>query len=193
MLTYRKDLSGKRFGRLIVLEPTDEMRQDNVVWKCLCDCGKICRVITSSLNRGHTKSCGCLHTDTASRVGKINGHNSGREFGRSSFLSLLRVYKRNAKTRGVSFNLSEEEFTDLTKKNCFYCGVEPIGCYHPKGYNGPYIYNGIDRVDNSAGYVLENCAPCCTMCNKMKVRMDVNDFLGQIRKINVHLLTGEVT
>jgi len=192
---YFKDISGKRFGRLVVLEPTDKRKQNNVVWKCLCDCGNYYFVGTSSLNRGKrgTKSCGCLHSDTAREVGKVNGHNSRREFGRSSFLSLLRVYKRNAKTRRISFDLSEEEFTVLTKKNCYYCGEKPNNLYHPKGYNGPYMYNGIDRVDNSVGYILDNCVPCCTICNKMKVKMNVNDFLGQIRKVNKYLLTWEVT
>ena len=193
MLAYRKDLSGKRFGRLIVLEPTDEMRRENVVWKCLCDCGKTYRVITASLNRGHTRSCGCLHTDTASKVGKINGRATRMKYGEASFRDVLRIYKRNAKDRGVSFELTTEEFAELTKTNCYYCGDEPANISHPKRNYGPYIYNGIDRVDNSRGYVFENCVACCTNCNKMKVRMDVNDFLGQIRKINDHLLTWEVT
>ena len=193
MMAYRKDLSGKRFGRLIVLEPTDEMRQENVVWKCLCDCGKIYRVITSSLNRGHTRSCGCLHIDTASELLEKVGRQNRMNYGEASFRDVLRIYKRNAKDRMVSFELTTEEFAELTKKNCYYCGAEPAKVNHPTRNYGPYIYNGIDRVDNTKGYILENCVTCCMTCNKMKVRLDINNFLDHIRKINKHLLMWEVT
>ena len=41
----REDLSGKRFGKLILLEideqKTSEQSDRRAVWKCLCDCGKI--------------------------------------------------------------------------------------------------------------------------------------------------------
>ena len=55
-----KDLIGKRFGRLTVLSKTNEVNASgSVFWKCKCDCGKILRVSTSSLNSGQL-SCGCI-------------------------------------------------------------------------------------------------------------------------------------
>lgn len=54
-----KDISGQRFGRLIALEPTDVRRHGNVLWKCQCDCGNICYIVSNSLRRGLTTSCGC--------------------------------------------------------------------------------------------------------------------------------------
>ncbi len=61
-----KDLSGKKFGRLLVLERTDEIYKSNgnFMWKCLCDCGKIIKVQTSSLTSWNTKSCGCLKVES---------------------------------------------------------------------------------------------------------------------------------
>lgn len=56
-----KDLRGRRFGRLVCIEPTQERGSNGcVVWKCRCDCGKECRSASSQLMQGYKKSCGCL-------------------------------------------------------------------------------------------------------------------------------------
>lgn len=46
-----------------------------------------------------------------------------------------------------------------------------------------YIYNGIDRVDNAVGYILENCIPCCEFCNKAKGTKTYFDFLDWICRL----------
>lgn len=57
----RKDLTGQRFGRLVVLGETEKRDRDgNVIWSCLCDCGNTAEVPGSSLTKGVKKSCGCL-------------------------------------------------------------------------------------------------------------------------------------
>lgn len=66
---YVRDLLGKRFGRLLVIEQTNKRLQRAQVWKCLCDCGNFVYVHTASLTTGHTKSCGCLHFDTVWKGG----------------------------------------------------------------------------------------------------------------------------
>ena len=65
----KNDLTGKQFGRLKVLcldEDYSKKKGKNVrYWKCLCECGTEISVRTSSLKNGNTKSCGCLHKETA--------------------------------------------------------------------------------------------------------------------------------
>lgn len=62
MARPRNDLTGKRFGRLIVIEATDERKCECVCWICKCDCGKITHPIRSSfLKNGNTTSCGCYN------------------------------------------------------------------------------------------------------------------------------------
>lgn len=76
--TFRKDLTGKVFGRLTVLEydleTTKEKHQTTTSqsswWKCKCECGNIISVESSSLTSEHTKSCGCLNRELASQMGK---------------------------------------------------------------------------------------------------------------------------
>ena len=57
-------LVGKRFGKLIVLNRTEQRINNSVVWEYKCDCGNIKTVPTHSLQSGHTKSCGCLVRET---------------------------------------------------------------------------------------------------------------------------------
>lgn len=61
----RKDLTGKRFGRLTVIEYVGTKHDKNgknakAQWKCQCDCGNIRIVESASLLLGRSKSCGCL-------------------------------------------------------------------------------------------------------------------------------------
>lgn len=76
-----------------------------------------------------------------------------------------------AKQRAYAVELSIEEFEQIVKAPCTYCGD-----------NGQR--RGIDRVDNSKGYIRENCVACCKLCNYIKRTMTVQDFLAHIKKIH---------
>jgi len=54
------DLTGQRFGKLVVLKRADNGKHNQARWLCRCDCGKDKTLTTSSLKSGDTKSCGCL-------------------------------------------------------------------------------------------------------------------------------------
>lgn len=55
----KQDLTGKRFGKLIVLCKSDNRRRRATMWQCQCDCGNICEKPTGELNSGFATSCGC--------------------------------------------------------------------------------------------------------------------------------------
>lgn len=55
-----KQLTGKIFGRLTVLEPLPTRRHQHVVWRCQCECGEIVEATSSILASGDKKSCGYL-------------------------------------------------------------------------------------------------------------------------------------
>lgn len=59
------ELSGKRFGRLTALEPTEKRSHNSIVWKCQCACGNIVEVAANQLTSGNTQSCGCLQSELA--------------------------------------------------------------------------------------------------------------------------------
>ena len=86
------------------------------------------------------------------------------------------IYKQNAKQRNIQFDLTVEEFDEITQQPCTYCG----------GFNGEcngIKYSGVDRIDSSQGYIKLNAIPCCEMCNKMKLDYDLHDFLEHVKKI----------
>lgn len=58
--TTKIDITNHRYGKLTALEPTQERRGSNTIWRCICDCGQECFVDINSLNQGKTSSCGCL-------------------------------------------------------------------------------------------------------------------------------------
>lgn len=54
------DLTGRRFGRLIAIEPTEYRYNKCIVWFCRCDCGNHVLVSSSRLTHNLVMDCGCL-------------------------------------------------------------------------------------------------------------------------------------
>ena len=55
------DLTGQRFGKLVVLEPDSAHKTRSARrYLCQCDCGNLTKVYGDALQSGGTKSCGCL-------------------------------------------------------------------------------------------------------------------------------------
>lgn len=73
---HKMNLIGKRFDQLVVIEKLEERHFDgSIQWRCKCDCGGEAIVTTNNLNRGATRSCGCLK-------GSHNKNLVGKRFGR---------------------------------------------------------------------------------------------------------------
>ena len=66
------DLTNQRFGRLIVLKRVENAKDGHARWLCQCDCGNTTIVNSNVLKRNHTKSCGCLNKEVASKKAKIS-------------------------------------------------------------------------------------------------------------------------
>lgn len=68
----RNDLTGKRFGKLTALYPTEERtRWQSVIWMCKCDCGNYYKVSSQHLTSGNTKSCGCMASSNECNIAKM--------------------------------------------------------------------------------------------------------------------------
>lgn len=70
-----RDLTGQRFGKLVVLSPTEKrMDSGSIVWLCQCDCGNQAEVSSRRLVRGKVRSCGCLSDPPPKDyIGKVFG------------------------------------------------------------------------------------------------------------------------
>lgn len=129
------------------------------------------------------KQCACCKqwkqiSDFKKAKNKVDGHDCYcKECLSYSLSSRYSSYKYNAKNRGFEFNLTIDEFDEITKRPCFYCGEYDIS------YLGEN-YNGVDRIDNANGYTAENSVSCCEFCNRMKLDHTLNEWLWKINKIN---------
>lgn len=56
-----KDITGRRYGKLVAVRRIGMNKKRYSTWECACDCGQTTTVPISSLNEGHTRSCGCLY------------------------------------------------------------------------------------------------------------------------------------
>ena len=79
--TRRKDISGQRFERLTV-QAFSHSDGTSAFWTCLCDCGKTAVIATNSLQRGNTRSCGCLQFETQVKRLTTHGHCPGEHANR---------------------------------------------------------------------------------------------------------------
>lgn len=171
-----KDLNGKIFGRLFVIK-LDGIRSANGVrkWICRCDCGNIKSIRQDALLSGTTKSCGCIQVEYAS-IKTVSNYSV-------IFNSIYCSYKKYAQKRNLLFELDTNQFMNLVTKNCYYCNKEPSNIKFNKKRTDYFKYNGIDRLDNSLGYDIRNCVPCCKWCNTAKSTMSEYDFLNMIERI----------
>lgn len=153
-----------------------------------CVCGKT----FESRSDQNPKSCGCLRDMRKNKRKGAANSAYGRKW---SF------YKEGAKKRRIDWELEFKEFRYLISSDCSYCGLEaPLwdGYYkHNKtscnkrsqSFDEDYYkdgivpVNGIDRVDNNVGYTIDNCVPCCSICNRMKGDMSTDDFLAHVKRI----------
>jgi hypothetical protein len=85
-------------------------------------------------------------------------------------------YVTTSKPRGLEFTISEDEFIEMVKTPCYYCGI-----IQEKGFNG------IDRLDSNLSYHKHNCVSCCEMCNMMKSSSGPNVFVHRTEHILTYL------
>ena len=173
------DLKGKTFNRLTVIKRVDSDKKGQSMWLCKCDCGTVKIVRGYCLKKGLTKSCGCLRRDNA----RFHIQPDNRlSLGLANMRRAIAYYKRSSKIRGLEYNLTEKQFEKLTQQNCYYCGIEPSNIIKRKWTNGEYIYNGLDRVDNAKGYIIDNVVPCCKICNRRKGKATLKEYKEWIKR-----------
>src|SRR6266481_1326787 len=107
---------------------------------------------------------------------------TGRESGRLTIIQIARIISK----RKLAFDLTHEEFKNLTKGNCHFCGVPPYQEYRPGHKSGSYIYNGVDRLVNEDRYTISNSVSCWGICNDMKRNRSVTEFISACEEIVNH-------
>jgi hypothetical protein len=107
--------------------------------------------------------------------------------------TVYRNYKVHAKQLNVMFDLSYDVWIALTQQACIYCGEPPSNRTRPcrlmrkHSIHPDFVYSGLDRVDTTKGYTLDNVVPCCKHCNRSKAKRTQADFISWIFKAHKHL------
>lgn len=180
------NLVGVKFNRLLVLEKVESRMYGTTskrMWQCLCDCGNKTIVSTGSITSSQITSCGCYGKEVKAENGRKSRYKIAKKT--AGYRRVFTSYVSNAVNRGIEFTLTDLEFYDLIKMNCFYCNSEPSNISERTHYGA--IYNGIDRKDNKKGYTIENCLPCCRMCNIAKNNHTYDEFINWAIKLNQNL------
>ncbi len=179
---WAKDLKGQIFGKLEVLEITEERQKHgkgqggSVVWKCKCHgCSSVVNLSSRTLLINDATTCGCR----------------GLQPGDAALNCLLTSYKKWAKEKDVEWRLTRKEADKLFKSNCHYCGAEPKNKSNSRSYKESYIYNGMDAVDGNKGYTLDNVVSCCKKCNEVKLAMTLEEFENYIYTLYNHYFVNE--
>lgn len=147
-MAHIRDLSGKKFSRLMVVSLSDaRSATGKVAWDCVCDCGNVSKVEGEKLRSGHTQSCGCLHQETLKKG--TNLRHGGRRLPEYSIWSDMKKRCRSPSHisyqyyggRGITVAPEWENFDQ------FYADMGPR----------PSPTHSIDRVDNDGNYAPGNC------------------------------------
>lgn len=136
------DMIGRKFGKLTVLEECEERnKQNQIIYKCLCDCGNIHYVIGFNLRSGSVKSCGCSK-------GQSHGKYKTR---------LYRIF-HNMKTR--CYNKNYYQYKDWGGRGIVICDewLNDFMSFYDWSMEHGYQDNlTIDRINVDGNYEPNNC------------------------------------
>ncbi len=110
------------------------------------------------------------------------------------------MYRNTSKHRGISFKLSRKVFISLIDKPCHYCGIPPNNPLNPylrkngsrrrksttsteRARAATRYVNGLDRVNNNAGYCVQNVVSCCLECNGAKSNKTLKEFKTWVKRL----------
>ena len=180
---------GDRHGRLVVRAIQSMGKGRHAIAECDCDCGNTSKVSSAHLRK--MKSCGCSQHDPEFRRDRSRDSYPSLRPGVAMMNNLYSSCRAAARRRGLAFELTIEEFSDIVSQDCAYCGAPPLermakrSCGAPM-YRGAAIANGVDRRDNSIGYTKANSTPCCADCNLAKLTKTDKDFIDHCRRVVAH-------
>lgn len=140
-----KDISGRRFHRLVAIERVGTTKANKAIWRCACDCGGEARTTTGSLLCGNAKSCGCYRV--ARYYEKAIKHGMAKTLTHSTWCGMIqRCTNPNSRNwhryggRGIQVCERWLKFENFLAD----VGEKPAGL-------------SLDRIDNNRGYEPGNC------------------------------------
>lgn len=141
------NLEGKIFGRLKVEKLSAKSKPKKIYWECVCECGNIVTIISSSLISGNTKSCGCLRKELTS---------SRRSTHKKSFSSEYNTYHHMIKR---CYSKNHNSYDYYGGRGITVCDrwLESFENFYEDMGEKPSPKHSIDRINNDGNYEPDNC------------------------------------
>lgn len=150
------DLSGKRFGRWVVLRRTEDHISKSgyhfTQYECLCDCGTTRCVLASTLKNGRSQSCGCYAKEVYSRVCRDNFKTHGE--------TKTRLYQIYAGMKKRCYNKAAYNYADYGARGISICEgwLNSWEAFRDWSLTNGYDDDlSIDRIDVNGDYSPDNC------------------------------------
>ena len=142
------DLTGQKPYMLTAIEDTGKRdKSGNAIWKCECECGRVCFVSASAFQRGDTKSCGCLRVERFKEI--ITKHGRSRTPSYKDWLLMMdRCYNEN--------NAQYKNYGGRGIKVCPEWHDTETFCEWADSHGCKKDLQ-LDRRDNNGDYSPENC------------------------------------
>ena len=168
------DLTGRRFGRLVVIG-RDDRNSRKTYYNCLCDCGNMKSVRSDSLIAGTIRSCGCLKKEqdrenlTAAHTHKMSG---------------TRIYQIWQGIKKRCYNPHDVRYERYGRRGIKVCDEwrDNFQSFYDWAMENGYDDSlTIDRIDNDGDYRPENC------------RWSSSEEQARNRSSNIKITIGNVT
>lgn len=151
----RLELTGQKFGRLTV-EKFDCSKNSRTYWLCICECGNLKSVQGKKLKSGHTRSCGCLVTESAIR-NLSNVSKNGRETHGKRHTRLYGIWTDMKKRCNNSNHTSYMNYGGRGISVCDEWQKDFQSFYEWAVKNGYNDELSIERIDVNGNYEPVNC------------------------------------
>src|SRR5215471_10121497 len=139
------DLTGKRFGRLLVLRISPR-KGLKVKWFCGCECGRTKDVFSCNLQLGYTQSCGCLQKERTSA--RKNAHH----------MSYTKEYRAWIGAKNRCYNFKDKSYHHWGGRGITVCERWRNSFRNFFADMGKAPANtSLDRIDVNGNYTPENC------------------------------------
>ena len=153
--------------------------KENVV-ACCMDCNMIKNTIPYNIFVEKI-----IHILSYNKIIPIEEHKLN--FTRKDNMSIIKKYHskymKKAIKRQIEFNLTKDEFNKIINCKCYICGSAPDNIKY---------YCGIDRVDSTKNYSIDNCMACCKECNIIKNNYNLDYFKKKLLDIYNNLIKNKL-
>ena len=178
----KKDLRGKKFNKLTVIDFHSKTKNGHIRYVCKCDCGNYCNILGTHLIQENTKTCGCDKP-----IGKTHKQwkGCGEISGDFWYSHILRSANGNKGRRHpVELSVSLEQVWDLFLKQERKCALSGLTLTFPKFNKDKSWTASLDRIDSSKGYITENIQWVHKDVNIMKNKYDQDYFISFCKLIS---------